>query len=407
MFESARPGVEFAGIGRRLLAALLDSLVWIIGGPLVFGWVPVDEDSIVAGLLGLAILALAFNYFAFCEWRWGQTIGKNALGIRVVRVDRGRMNWNTAAIRNLMRLVDLPLLLIGVGLLLMDRSPRRQRLGDRAAGTVVIRDEVPSEEAAPTEAESVPAETSGEVFEDAASALARVAATGPARQNDQSGFPYATWGPRLAFTGALLGFVFGGIVAPLLVIPFDPSIAEADPSDGGLIAAQLLLEISLIAVALRVAGAWDPRVQLRQALSRLGVRRFKRSAWGWTALAMVTYIALTALYSALVTQPDQDVPDNAGFLLIGVLIAPIAEEAFFRGMFFGGLRRRLSTVPAAGSSGVLFGAVHFASGAAAIPPLAVLGVVLCLLYERTGSLLPGLGAHALNNTLATIYILSS
>jgi membrane protease YdiL (CAAX protease family) len=148
-------------------------------------------------------------------------------------------------------------------------------------------------------------------------------------------------------------------------------------------------------------------VQLRQALARLGVHRFKRSAWGWTALAMATYIALTALYSALVTQPDQDVPDNPGFLLIGILIAPVAEEAFFRGMFFGGLRNRLSTVPAAGISGVLFGAVHFASGAAAIPPLAVLGVILCLLYERTGSLLPGLGAHALNNTLATIYILST
>jgi membrane protease YdiL (CAAX protease family) len=51
--------------------------------------------------------------------------------------------------------------------------------------------------------------------------------------------------------------------------------------------------------------------------------------------------------------------------------------------------------------------VHFASGAAAIPPLAILGIVLCLLFERTGSLLPGLAAHTLNNALASVYILSS
>jgi membrane protease YdiL (CAAX protease family) len=109
----------------------------------------------------------------------------------------------------------------------------------------------------------------------------------------------------------------------------------------------------------------------------------------------------------VVTPPDQDVPEELGFLLLGVFVAPVAEEAFFRGMLFGGLRRGMSAIPAAAISGVVFGAVHFASGAAAIPPLAILGFALCLLYERTGSLLPGLGAHTLNNALATVYILSS
>jgi membrane protease YdiL (CAAX protease family)/uncharacterized RDD family membrane protein YckC len=423
------PGVEFAGIGRRLLAAGIDSLFWLVAAPFVIGWIPedwVDSNSGLAALIGLAYIAVAFNYFAVCEWRFGQTIGKNATGIRVLRLDRGRMTWNTAAIRNLMRLVDLPLMLIGVGLVLMERSPRRQRLGDRVAGTVVVRDREQAEEAALETAVAAPGgvPTSGEVFSDAAATLAgqaqNPAATPepaappgppapspPTEARAGSAFPYATWGPKLAITGAALGLFFGGIVAPLLVLPFDPSLAEGDPDTAALIVAQVLLELSLIAVALWVAGANDPRVRLREALSRLGARRFHRSAWGWAALAMVSYIALTAIYSALVTQPDQDVPEDPGFLLIGVLIAPVAEEAFFRGMLFGGLRRRLSTVPAALISGVVFGAVHFASGAAAIPPLAILGIVLCLLYERTGSLLPGLGAHTLNNALASVYILSS
>jgi CAAX protease family protein len=398
------PGVEFAGVGRRLLAAAIDGLFWFIATPFAIGWIPedwVDSNSALAALIGFAYLALAFNYFAVCEWRFGQTIGKNATGIRVLRLDRGRMTWNTAAIRNLMLLIDLPLMLIGVGLVLMGRSPRRQRLGDRAAGTVVVRVRAPGEDPAAAPAPQQPAPP------EPASPAPQEQAAGRTAPETGPGFPWVTWGPRLAITGGALGLLFGGIVAPLLVLPFDPSLAEGDPGTGGLIAAQALLEISLVGVALWVAGATDPGVRLREALSRLGARRFHRSAWGWAALAMVSYIVLTAIYSALVTPPEQDVPESVGFLLIGVLIAPVAEEAFFRGMLFGGLRRQLSMVPAAAISGVVFGAVHFASGPAAIPPLAILGFVLCLLYERTGSLLPGLGAHTLNNALATVYILSS
>ena len=72
-------------------------------------------------------------------------------------------------------------------------------------------------------------------------------------------------------------------------------------------------------------------------------------------------------------------------LLIAVA-APIAEEIFFRGMLFGGLRRRLSTFAAAAISALVFGGLHAATGVTAVPPLIVFGFVLALLYERTGSL---------------------
>mgnify|MGYP000173810412 CR=1 FL=1 len=51
--------------------------------------------------------------------------------------------------------------------------------------------------------------------------------------------------------------------------------------------------------------------------------------------------------------------------------------------------------------GVLFGAVHAGgSDAAFLVPLAVLGVLFCLLYERTGSLYPPIVLHAINNSIA-------
>jgi len=83
--------VEYASFRRRLGAACLDSLVWIVGllfyNPLVY----VGLDRTAAAIAGLVILSAWFNYYAFCEWRWGQTIGKNATGIRVLALDGGKL----------------------------------------------------------------------------------------------------------------------------------------------------------------------------------------------------------------------------------------------------------------------------------------------------------------------------
>jgi membrane protease YdiL (CAAX protease family) len=83
-------------------------------------------------------------------------------------------------------------------------------------------------------------------------------------------------------------------------------------------------------------------------------------------------------------------------------LAPVAEELFFRGYFFPALSRWRGPGVAAVLTGIAFGAVH---GLGATPvvflvPLAFLGFVLCLLYQRTGSILPGIAVHVLNNVLA-------
>jgi uncharacterized protein len=83
-------------------------------------------------------------------------------------------------------------------------------------------------------------------------------------------------------------------------------------------------------------------------------------------------------------------------------VAPVAEEFFFRGFFFRALRSRFSLIAAAVIDGLVFGAVHYTGSQtlAVLPVLAVLGFVFCMLYERTGSILPGIALHATNNSIS-------
>jgi uncharacterized protein len=81
-------------------------------------------------------------------------------------------------------------------------------------------------------------------------------------------------------------------------------------------------------------------------------------------------------------------------------LAPVAEELFFRGFIFAGLRSRWALWPAALVSGLIFGLVHAPTGITTVVPLAALGVALSWLYDRTGSLWPCVMAHAINNGLA-------
>jgi uncharacterized protein len=96
----------------------------------------------------------------------------------------------------------------------------------------------------------------------------------------------------------------------------------------------------------------------------------------------------------------------AGAAVFVCVIAPMAEELFFRGFLFGVLSRESGGVArrpwsAAVIVGVLFGAAHLGSASAAyLPPLAFLGFLLCIVRWQTGSLYPCMALHALNNGLA-------
>ena len=91
----------------------------------------------------------AFVYFWVCEARWTRTLGKRFFDLRVVRTDGGRVGYGAAFVRTLLRFIDwLPgCYLVGAALVWL--TPKRQRLGDLAAGTVVVRPRtMPAEELA-------------------------------------------------------------------------------------------------------------------------------------------------------------------------------------------------------------------------------------------------------------------
>jgi uncharacterized RDD family membrane protein YckC len=153
--ESVAFAYELAGIGSRGLALVLDMLaitLYVAGefavaavvyfvlnglisgdGVLVGAW--------VFGTTGVVAFATYWGYFVYGEvFRNGRTWGKGRMGLRVVRDDGSRIGVLDSVIRNLLRLVDmLPgNYLIGMGCVIFSR--RNKRLGDMAAGTVVVRD---------------------------------------------------------------------------------------------------------------------------------------------------------------------------------------------------------------------------------------------------------------------------
>jgi hypothetical protein len=144
-----------------------------------------------------------------------------------------------------------------------------------------------------------------------------------------------------------------------------------------------------------------------EILRRLGVRAFRPKALLWMAAAVGVYLLFAALYSALIVEPHQkDIAEGFGAVpvqvLLIVVLAPISEELCFRGMLFAGLRERLPRIAAALISGTIFGGLHGLTGLTAVPPLIVFGFLLALLYERTGSIVPGIILHALNNAVALL-----
>jgi membrane protease YdiL (CAAX protease family) len=386
-----RPGsAEYASLGRRLAAAAIDLVLIVVVLSFVAyfaapeaaseerAYTPAEETRV--GLAMLVALTIAFNYLVLSEWRWGQTLGKRALGIRVAGEGGREVTWNAALVRNLARIPDLVL-----ALFLIVASDRRQRLGDRLGHTVVVRGEampatptgVPSE---PPPVQAVPATPGGE------------------------------WGPMRVF-GGLLALVALVIVEAGIVSAFDPDLE----TPAGQLSLQGMLELTLIGVAFAVArpggGLASP--------GELGLRRVSPRAYGFAFLAFLAYVAFAAVYAPLVEPQQEDVTRDLGYgegtfgsIVAGLLIvalAPFAEETFFRGFMFGGLRRRAPFAVAALVSGVVFGLVHFSGSETwgVVPQLAVLGVILAWVYERTGSLWPAIFVHVVNNAIAFAVLTSS
>jgi membrane protease YdiL (CAAX protease family) len=87
-------------------------------------------------------------------------------------------------------------------------------------------------------------------------------------------------------------------------------------------------------------------------------------------------------------------------LLLGGVVAPVAEEVFFRGFIYAGLRARWGVGWALAVTSAVFALVHLTPGV--FPPLFLMGLLLAYLYERSDSLWPSILLHAAINSIAFI-----
>ena len=209
----------------------------------------------------------------------------------------------------------------------------------------------------------------------------------------------------MAFVVALLVAGFGGV---LLTLP--PGMA----SDG-----------TLEPIGVQVATIWQDAIFIlvplalatrsaRPTLSDFGLVGLPaRRLLIWTAGAFVGFTAFAAAWGAILgVEGSQDTlarlgADEDGTLrltaaLLVIVLAPIAEEILFRGFMYRAARNSVGPTIAAVIVGVIFGLIHLSDAEAAplVPLLAVLGALMCVLYERTGSLAAPIALHVVNNTIA-------
>ena len=135
----------------------------------------------------------------------------------------------------------------------------------------------------------------------------------------------------------------------------------------------------------------------------LGLRSLGLVVGGLFAYALIAALWVLVIQPASSTRAARDLVTTTQLNTLNVVLAvialsasaPIVEEIFFRGLLYRSLRNRLPILPAALIAGALFGLVHITGYPLdTLPVKAAFGVIACLLYERTGSLLPGIALHS-------------
>jgi uncharacterized RDD family membrane protein YckC len=154
--ENVAFGYQIAGIGSRFLASLLDTTIVVLLQVVILivlalilrsidGSTFADQISTwVYAIFGLVAATFYWGYYIFFEMLWnGQSPGKRWVGLRVIRADGTPITLSESLIRNLARLVDFLPAAYGIGIVTMFIDKQSRRLGDLAAGTLVVQDRAP------------------------------------------------------------------------------------------------------------------------------------------------------------------------------------------------------------------------------------------------------------------------
>jgi len=154
--EQVRLHMELAGLGTRSIAYILDTLLRygvllaiLVAVVLVFDVFQVRWEGasdrfgthLILIVLTLLYFFMEWGYFAMFEWLWtGQTPGKRAARIRVLKDGGGPISFLDAALRNLVRIVDSSGPMAAIGMMFIFFNKKNKRPGDLLARTVVVRE---------------------------------------------------------------------------------------------------------------------------------------------------------------------------------------------------------------------------------------------------------------------------
>ena len=224
------------------------------------------------------------------------------------------------------------------------------------------------------------------------------------------------WTLGAGLTALVRGGALGALVAASLLfghtwLSDQPLLAEA--LDQPLIYLPILIVVSytlLSPVQLGLVAAFGLRPRPE------GWRPCLEAAAVLIAAGILTDIGLGVLGDRLGWAPhwsewfDADLawgpPTAVAVTVVGaVLFAPVFEELIFRGLLYGSLRARFSWPVAAVASAVVFGLAH-GYGTVGFASVLASGILWAYVYERTGSLLPGMAAHVVNNAAVAVTLLA-
>jgi len=195
----------------------------------------------------------------------------------------------------------------------------------------------------------------------------------------------------LAFLGWMVIFVIIGMLLPFVGVNLDVGLFIG------------------LAEAIMIIPVWWFTIRKYHVSTRmLGIRSFELVHLGWGLGLMLLSFGFNALYSLLLGFVDlqmqvdvapvfEELNTPIWLLTAGVVVAPIAEELFFRSFMFAGLRENQSWWKAALISSAIFAVLHVQL--TAFLPIFLLGMIFATLYQFTGSILPGLIMHILTNGL--------
>ena len=227
---------------------------------------------------------------------------------------------------------------------------------------------------------------------------------------EPDGLPaFAIWTPFAAAGVALVVTVVAVGLISIVVEAAGGRVSGEDMPPGITIGGTLVQGMALMGAAILFAGVGG----VRASPAAFGLRRTRFwRALGLAVGAAIAFYVFSFIWSvALGITEQDDLPGELGakdsalnFAAVAFMVciaAPLAEEFFFRGFCFPALATRLGWVGGALATGIIFGAIHLGGTKAVfLVPLMILGFLLCVLYKLTGSILPCIALHAVNNGLA-------